>query len=303
VSLSQLVKKGYYVSVTPLLALFWSVVPHVPERAHRLLARIVGEVVLFGRKQAALENMSLVLGCPRLAVDRRRLWRDHATQLGYASVELIQWERMTDEELRASIRIEGEELLQAALRERKGVMLLTTHLGNLIGIAPALGLRGYGMHVASGPMEVDYLSRKVADFVRRCGVMLVFIGDDLPRRAKLAFERNEIFTTFIDYSVIARHAAWLSVGRAEMRVNTGPVIVALRAGAPIMLAHLKRLGRNTHVLSIRPVIGTTQTGVSDKPVLAIARSAIAIFERELLARPEQWWRWDYAPLRSPQSPS
>ena len=245
--------------------------------------------------------MQLVLGEPAVAGrSGERLWHNHTMHLGFAPLELIQWERMDDAELQSRFIIEGEEHLKAALGGNKGVMLLGTHLGNLIGLAPALGLRGYATHIASGPIEVEFLARRVANFVRRCGVDLLFIGDDLPRRARNALDRNEVFITFIDYSIIARHAVWVPVGLAEMQINTGPVIVALRHGTPVLLADLIRLGSNRHVLNIRPIGECPPRDATDH-VLAVTCGALATFSRELLARPEQWWRWDYAPLRAPAS--
>ena len=263
-----------------------------------MLAPIVGKIIVLGKKDAIIRNMKMVLG-DGVEDNWQSLYHKHTAQLGLTIIESFQLATMSPESLRRHLTLCGEEHLTTTLREGRGVVLFVNHLGNLGFIGVALALRGFDITVTSNIIPLPYAENKIEELFDRCGAKRIVVGEAMVDAAARILCRNAILASIVDYSVTAKHTAWIRFGRAEMEVSLAPAILALRAKAPILWVDVTPLGRNHHVISILPSplskAGTGGTSAAQ----TIVQDALLHVTDELRKRPAQWWRWDYARLRPP----
>lgn len=72
----------------------------------------------------------------------------------------------------------GVEVLDMALREGRGAILVTLHLGNWEMGAPVLAQRGHSVMVVTAPEPVGELTQLRADRRRERGVLTAVVGED-----------------------------------------------------------------------------------------------------------------------------
>lgn len=109
------------------------VIAMLPFRWQLKIGRLIGWVLLllpFKNKSYARTNLKLCF--PELSVaERRQLLRRNIINLGVSLVEMAAAWWATDETLRGLAKVEGLEHLQAAVKQGKGVLLLSAHFTNL----------------------------------------------------------------------------------------------------------------------------------------------------------------------------
>jgi lauroyl/myristoyl acyltransferase len=281
-----------------MVVALWFILEHLPEALTSVAGPVIGGMMLLGKKRAVLRNMKMVLGNPEWSEENwQTLYRRHVRQLGRTIVESVQLSAMPRERLLQRLHLEGEDYLRAALQEKRGVMLLVNHLGNIACVAAALGLRGYDTTIVSNMMPLKFMERKMNRFLRRCGAKRVVIGEGIVSDALQALKRNAIFAAAIDYSAISRHTMWTPFSNAQLNVSDVPVTLARLAQSAMLSVDVSPLGRNHHEFALRPIIQLHSDAGDPKSSVRIVRDEIARIGKQVSARPEQWWRWDYPLIR------
>ena len=194
---------------------------------------------------------------------------------------------------------EGREYLREALDESRkigrAVMMVTGHMGNWELMCQYLARNfGYKMHVIgrdSGNPTVDGLIRKLRTaegnaYIPKTGGAMAMVS---------ALKSGGVLGTLIDQAVIA-DSSGLSLpflGR-EATTNVGPVRLAHRTGAPIVMVLFRREGRRNFV-KICPALPPRPDMSRDEAVLADARQLNDWLSEHIQRYPDQWmWghrRW------------
>ncbi len=291
----------------PLLELALSLFQFIPERAAYAVAPLLGRAIRLGRKQEVLRRYLLFMGDS--AETRGKLkpfWRAHVAHLGRSCFEPQFLTLSTDERLLEIVSLEGAEHLQEALQKERGAVLFINHLGSPGAIVAGFGLRGYDLTIAGNRIvagiggevvRLDHLEEVVQRMFRRGRVQRALLGERLPQRLAEALGRNGLFAMFIDFPVAKKHNQMSRFGAAQMNVNLGPAILALRYGAPVLSVSCLRVGVNRHRLIIKPPL-TLPDHFEDTTSRAacLMQQALNEIEVDLRAHPDQWWPWDWAEL-------
>src|SRR6185503_19032808 len=195
--------------------------------AHRLLAR---------RRRIAEENIARALGDP----SPRALARRAFEQLGRSFLEFLALPAQSPESLLGRIVFEGFEPAFERARRGQGAIMITAHFGNweLLGAAVAVktGRVKYLLPAQTNPWADAYLN----DVRRRLGIEPLQIGFGM--RSGLRALREGAFIGMLpdqDARKVGLHVPFL--GRLAS-THTAPARLAIRAGAPIMVALLTREG-------------------------------------------------------------
>lgn len=284
--------------VSPLVFLSWNFGAMLPEAVMIGFSKRFGTFLRGRTRRMTLHNMQTVLQNPAWTQEQwNALWQSHAEHIGRTLYEIIQIDSMPMDKLRKQIIIEGEQHLRQALAGGHGAMLFFNHLGNLVITVSGTALTGHDITVAGNPVWIPYLERKVRHIHQRLNINRALIGDNFPKTAADIFRRNGIFGIFIDFSVTEKHTTWMQFGQAELAVNLGPAIMALRHETPVICVSSIRTSNNSHRVIFHPPI-TQVTGADiHQKATNLLRQALQFLETDLAAHPEQWWPWNYAPLR------
>ena len=125
------------------------------------LGRLLGNIaylVIVRHRKIALEGLGLAFGEKTLK-SRKRIARKVFTFMAQSSFELLHYLKNTHQ--LKNIRIEGEEYLRQALNKKKGVIIVTAHLGNFPLMSLKLAKQGYEVNFVTRPMRDE----KTSDYI------------------------------------------------------------------------------------------------------------------------------------------
>lgn len=290
-----------------LLWLVYQTIGRLPLRARYAIADFVADRVYQfapGIRASLRHNMRLALGpgAPDDAVDRAA--RQAARHTAYYYADLIAFPRMDlDEFLKKRLVIEGVEDLRAAAATGKGVVLASAHYGNpelaVQGLAP-LGIRVFALTEPLQPPQLSDLTHRLRE---AHGHIYRTASFDGVKEAIRRLRSGEIVAVLFDRDIQGTGIPVPFRGRL-MRVPTGVIDLALRTGAIVFPAMVRRTGRYTLHAKLGPAMPLTVTGDRDRDLRENLARLMAIFEQHLAADPGQWtvveriWYEDSPPARS-----
>lgn len=236
-------------------------------------------------RRAIQGNLTVVLGSNSPAVSRasREVFRNFAKYL----IDFFRFETITPRFIAERVTLVGRHHLDAALRQGRGALLLSAHLGNYeLGAAVAAGL-GY-------PVQVVVLQhrdpRVDAFFTRqrqRAGVTPIAVGMAL-RQGFACLKRNQLLGILADRDFFNHGVRLPFLGRS-MSVPRGPALFSVRTGAPIVPTFLVRdPGNRFRFIFEQPILpreGQEETAEVDR----LMRASLVVLEEYIRRYPTQWY--------------
>lgn len=186
------------------------------------------------------------------------------------------------------------EILDEALRHRRGVVLVTAHLGAWERMAGALVESGYAL---TTPVRASYdprLEALVHEPLRR-GRGVAAIDRDAPgtpRTLLRALRAGGIVGFLVDVSTRVAVVRAPFLGH-DAPTPSAPARIALRTGAPVVVAIAARDG-----IIVERIRGAepARTGNVEEDVVALTTEINAAIGRAILDAPERWiWMHDRWP--------
>jgi len=143
----------------------------LPLRLSRVLGGFVGRAAsVVPTRLRRVTELNISLCYPDLAPDeRRRLVRSSMASAGETAFEMgAVWRRSPDDLVRKVVTVSGGELLDSAVKEGGGVVLLLPHLGNWELFNPILSQRGpfVALYRSARIEQVDRLIRRSRERTR-----------------------------------------------------------------------------------------------------------------------------------------
>jgi KDO2-lipid IV(A) lauroyltransferase len=183
--------------------------------------------------------------------------------------------------------IQGGELVQKALAQGKGCILVTAHFG-------AVEFIPWVMHTNGFPTSVilECATAKLAKSLQEKAVShdteLITSGHGISifLRAMQTLKSNRVLMTQCDEVDVWRRRKTHTIqlfGRELFFDNTIDVL-AHRSGAPVVAAFLKRTARNRYTLVLEDV------SVEHAPE-STARDCLVLWQKYVSMHPEQWYQW------------
>ena len=224
----------------------------------------------------------------RAATDARALeaivrsaFRHHA----HYYVELARAPRFDFEYLQKRLVIETPDEVDAALAERKALILVGLHFGT-IELPGFLALQRIGQVVA--PME-SLRNERVQAYMRRTrgviGVRILTIEEAGPELLAV-LRRNEPIGIIADRDLTGSGIEVELFG-ARTKIPAGPALLSSQTGAPVYVSGVRRNGPGRYRGSLWPL--SAPGGVSrHERSRSMAREEAMLFERIISAAPEQW---------------
>lgn len=277
----------------------------VSEKRLREWAPVIGRMMRRPWKSQTIRNMKLFLRpADASAAHWERLWKAHTRHVGQTIVEFIVWHRLPVEEVLGRISIRGENHFFETLRAGHGAMVLASHLGNFLALAPCLHKLGAPGHMTGQRMPTPFLAKCLHDFVRRYGTGYVNVGEGLlPGAAAKSFRQGTVFSGFVDISHAGKRDEWLRFGRAETNVSIGPVLLARRHRVPVLCVTCRRLDATHHEVTFHSPLTLPVTADPRADARHLTAQALELIGGHMQDDAHQWWQWDQIPLRPTSTPT
>ncbi|MES2962487.1 MAG: lysophospholipid acyltransferase family protein [Bdellovibrionota bacterium] len=252
--------------------------------------------VLRIRRSVALANVRLAFP-EKSSSDHAHNCRNSLRSMGRTLVEFALFPYLKGWTGRKMFAFEGLEHLDRAFTEKKGVIMLTLHMGNGDMGAAGLSIRGYKMNLISKEFKSRWLNDLWFGMRRKLGTK--FISPEKSSFEILrALKRNEAVIFVLDQFMGPPVGTKTRFFGTETGTAMGCALMALRTGVPVVPCYDLRCDDGTHKIVIEPPI-PTPTGLDDRlreeNIAALTQVYTDKIETIVRRHPEQWmWihrRW------------
>ena len=211
----------------------------------------------------------------------RSAFRHHA----HYYIELARAPRFDFAYLQAHMVIDTPDEVDAALAERKALLLVGLHFGT-IELPGFLALQRIGQVVA--PME-SLRNERIQAYMKRTrgviGVRILTIEEAGPELLAV-LRRNEPIGIIADRDLTGSGIEVELFG-ARTKIPAGPALLSSETGAPIYVSGVRRIGPGRYRGTLYPVPAPTGTSRRERS-RSMARDEARLFERIITDAPEQW---------------
>jgi KDO2-lipid IV(A) lauroyltransferase len=266
------------------LPLAGAVPPHV---AYPILDRMADLIRprAAGPRRAVDANLETVLG----GRGRRHAWAvrgvfRHAVRNYYDTFRLP---ALTDAEVSAQVVLRGQRHLRAALAAGQGAIMFTAHVSSVAFAAQALALAERGGTVVVEAVEPPELLELMLRARGSHGLTYRVLGPSLFGELTATLRRNELVFLVVDRDV-GGSGLELDFFRRTTRLPTGPALLHLRTGAPLVPAYVSRRADGRLDGIVGEAVRITPSGSRRTDMTRITRLVTSQLEYHIRRHPEQW---------------
>ena len=284
-----------------LLTVFGLMPRPVAYRAGYLVAAI-GYRLAGRQRRVALRNLRLAL--PELSEgDHQRIVRDVFRNLGRLLVEFSHLPRLTPENIRGLVHVDGLDNYLEALGRGKGTLFLTAHLGAWELGPYAHAVYGYPVNFLTRPID-NPLVEDLVTRIRTGSGNRPIKRTHAVRDVLKALRNNEAVGILIDQNTMRGECVFADFFGIPAATTPGLATFALRTGATVLPAFVRWNPEGKHhILRFERPVELVASGNREQDVLVNTRLFNSILERLVREAPEQWlWihqRWKTRPEGEP----
>jgi KDO2-lipid IV(A) lauroyltransferase len=250
-----------------------------------------------GLRRLPLRHLEECLGEELNESQRRRIVREMYEHLGRAVFELMRLRQMSGEQVDRLVKVDGIQSLEAAAGSGKGFIIVTGHLGNWELMA-AWVARRVPLTVLARRLPNWRLDEWLVETRRRHRVRTVYRGSFAAARDAIrALRRDEALGILIDQDTDVDGAFVPFFGRPAF-TPTGAVALALRTGAPILPAVIRRDGPRLHRVVFEPPVIVKPLGSKQQSQQEYTALLTGRIEAWIRRCPEQWV-WMHRRFKTP----
>lgn len=249
--------------------------------------------------------LNLQMAMPHTSArERRRIVLGVFMNLARLLVEFSQFPKITRENIRDYVHLEGFENYAKAQAAGKGVVFITGHFGAW-ELAPfASALLGFPLMFVVRPIDNSRVDQLVMSYRLRSGNVGVEKKDAMISLARRLHE-NGIVGILIDQNASREEGVFVDFLGIPASTTTGVARLAMRMGSAVLPGFLvwdRKLGK--HRLCVGTPIPMDNTGNREADIEINTRRINQVLEERVRQHPDQWlWvhrRWKTRPVGDPE---
>jgi len=256
------------------------------------------------RVSVARANLTRAFGERLLAEEIERILRATYRQWGTTFLEVARFGAMSPDEVRAVVRFDRPEVLDAVRAEGRGALLLTGHFGNFDLFGAAVAASGYPLSVLVQRQSNPLVESRLRASRERMGERVIARGAGV-REILRALRRNEFVAIVGDQDAGSAGIFVDFFGRAASTAK-GPARIAYRSGAPIVFGVIERGEEGTHVARFENPLWANPDRPEEEEVLRLMSAVSRMLEEAIRRRPDHYFwphrRWKTAPSGERKAP-
>ena len=263
----------------------------LPERTGRSLFDLMGRAghaLLPGLRATVTANQARVLGLPQdhptVGASTAEAFRTYARYW----VDSFRIDLMTDDDVLMRTSVVGYEHVDASFALGRGVICVLPHLGNWDIGGRYMLARGHAAVSVAEELEPERLFEMFLDHRQSMGMEILGLSQDkrVGRRLAQRLGENRMVALVADRDLTGRGLEVPMFG-ANRRLPTGPAVLSISTGAPILLTAVYQVGDGWRIVFGAPLVAEP-TGDRRSDVAAITRAMAGEFERAISAAPADW---------------
>jgi KDO2-lipid IV(A) lauroyltransferase len=248
-------------------------------------------------RRIAQANLRTAFGPGAQASRLQRIARRSFIQFGAIFSDIIKTAQLPPERRDALLTVRGEENLALALREGKGVLLFTAHLGNW-EIASGFVSKACRLSVIARALDNPLLEAELAKLRKGLGAHVIY-KKQAAREILQRLRRNEAVAILIDQNVLRSEAVFVDFFGKPAATTPSLAAFHLRTKAPILPVFCLPAPKGKYQLHILERLLLPGEGDQDKDVLKITQVCTKIIEDWIRKNPVSWFwfhnRWKSRP--------
>ena len=231
----------------------------------------------------------------------RRIARKAYEHLGRASIEAAILPRLGRDAVLDLFEGANFKVIEEALSHRRGLILVTGHLGNWELAGAYIAARGVPIDAIARRMKNPLFDRYLTETRSRIGMNVVHDADAV-RQTPRALREGRAVAFLADQGVLGLASTFVPFFGRPAKTPRGPAVFALRLGVPIVFGTAVRQPSGKYRLEFERV-EVEHTGDRDKDIDQIVANYTATLERWVRRYPEQYFwhhrRWRRQPADTP----
>ena len=250
------------------------------------------------RREIASNNLRIAFGSQLTAAERREICKASFINVGKTCIEFLRFPKLNPENIWNEVTVEGRANLYAALERGKGAIVFLAHFGNweLLSLVYGALIPDRAKAIAF-PLKNEPLNTYI--WQRREQLSLKLIQRKQAVRETLrALKNNEAIGFFADQNAGPEGVFVEFLGK-QASAARGPVVLALKTGAPLLFSLDIRQPNDQHHVHISAPIYTEPSDDFERDVELYTTQMLEQLETYIRKYPEQWlWlhnRWKTQP--------
>ncbi|MFO7707537.1 MAG: lysophospholipid acyltransferase family protein [Desulfobacterales bacterium] len=262
----------------------------------RPLGRVLGAVIgLADAPHHRIVRRNLAFAYPEWsAAQRRRLaWRVFQNY-GVNLLELFQMGFMQPEDVARRVRLRGVEHMRAAMRQKRGMIAVSAHLGSWeFGMQALPCLFDLNLTAVAKKFKSNFIERRIHAARTRFGNVILYKKDALAEMTRV-LRGGGILAVLVD---MARRKDGVDVRFFGKKATATPAVamLALRCRCPVIPSFCVREPDGTLGIHIEPAVEMRRTKDLRADLVENTQRITDVVERMVRRHPEQWFwlmrRW------------
>lgn len=268
----------------------------------RVLTRVfiaIGFIFTVKQKRIAQESLTIAFQGEKSPEDIDAIFKNCFENIGKSMIELIYY-MAHPEMIDGKVVIKHKERLDRAFDKGKGVIAVSAHFGNFPLMLLYLARQGYAPSAIIKRTHDEKIEKYFQSLRERLGLRTIYshprsqcVNDSLK-----VLRHNEFLFIPLDQN-FGRGGVFVDFFGQKAATATGPVIFAMRTGAPILPVFVVRQEQDVHHVIVEEPI-YLQQGSNDQETIFINIARITrIIETYIRQYPHEWgWmhrRWKSRP--------
>jgi KDO2-lipid IV(A) lauroyltransferase len=218
--------------------------------------------------------------------------------LGQSLMEILYTSNLTKSNITNYVSIDHPERIDAALKEGKGIIILTGHVGNWEWLGAASSLYGYPVTVIVKKQPNDQITRFLNETREMMGIQVFVRGRNEMICAARALKQKKALGFLADQDGGFYGIPQIFLGQMAS-TPIGPATFARKFHAPILPIFAIHDEKHRNKIMVGEVIHYQNTGNSERDIADLTRKMTAVTETFIKKHPTEWlWfqhRWNTKP--------
>ncbi|MFA5338744.1 MAG: lysophospholipid acyltransferase family protein [Candidatus Omnitrophota bacterium] len=202
-------------------------------------------------------------------------------------VDFFRFEKVDKKFLAEKVKVTGRENLDQSLKEGKGVIALSAHIGNYELGGAVISLLGYRFNAVA----LDHDNKLINDFFigqrARTGVQVISLRSAL-RSCFEALDRGEVLALLGDRD-FSNHGIVTNFFGKRTMIPKGPAAFSVKIGVPIVPGFLLRMPDDTFELIFDRPISYRAIGNREADEKKVTGLCVKVIEDYIRRYPSQWY--------------
>ena len=227
--------------------------------------------------------------------EAEKLIRASFINMGKNFMEALYMPALNKENFHKHIEIDHLEIMEQALAEKHGVVVLTGHVGNWEWLSAAFTMNDMPVTAIAKPQpNMDY-TNALNELRSKINVEIFSRGTSELLSAAKALKKGKILGFLADQDA-GPGGAFIEFLSKTASTPMGAAVFAKKFNSPIVPAFILRQPDGHHRVEIGEIMRYEDTGDSDKDLFDLTYKMTKFLEKKILDNPTQWlWfqkRWN-----------